>query len=36
MDRFVSATRTKVAGWVTATVIVTLNLVLLGQLAFGS
>jgi manganese transport protein len=35
MERFVSATRTRVAGWVTATIIVVLNVVLLGQLAFG-
>ena len=36
MQRFVSATRTRVAGWVAATIIVALNVILLGEIAFGS
>jgi len=35
MDTFASAQRTRIAGWVAVAVIVTLNAVLLGQLAFG-
>ena len=35
MDDFASATRTRVAGWVSVAIILTLNAVLLGQLAFG-
>jgi manganese transport protein len=36
MDGFASALRTRIAGWVTVGIILTLNAVLLGQLAFGS
>jgi manganese transport protein len=36
MDDFSSATRTRLAGWVCVAIIITLNAVLLGQLAFGS
>jgi manganese transport protein len=36
MDTFVSATRTRVAGWAAVGIILTLNMVLLGQIAFGS
>ena len=35
MDSFASALRTRVAGWVVATVILVLNVVLLGQLLLG-
>ena len=35
MDTFASATRTRVAGWVIVTIILTLNIVLLSQLAFN-
>ncbi|WP_263369031.1 Nramp family divalent metal transporter [Edaphobacter dinghuensis] len=35
MDTFVSARRTKIAGWVSVGIILTLNAVLLGQIAFG-
>ncbi len=35
MGSFMSALRTRVAGWAAVTVIVTLNVVLLGQLALG-
>lgn len=35
MDTFVSARRTRIAGWVTVAIIISLNVVLLGQLAFG-
>jgi manganese transport protein len=35
MDTFVSATRTKIAGWVTVSIILVLNIVLLGQIAMG-
>ncbi|HMD54375.1 MAG TPA: Nramp family divalent metal transporter, partial [Phycisphaerae bacterium] len=35
MKSFVSARRTRVAGWCAVAIIVALNLVLLGQLAFG-
>src|SRR5271170_256389 len=35
MKSFASARRTRVAGWIAVGVIVTLNVVLLGQLAFG-
>jgi manganese transport protein len=35
MERFVSATRTRVAGWVTAAIILTLNVVLLGEMLLG-
>jgi manganese transport protein len=35
MKDFDSATRTRVAGWVSVAIILTLNAVLLGQLAFG-
>jgi manganese transport protein len=36
MGSFTSAMRTRVAGWVVVGIIVTLNVVLLGQIAFGS
>ncbi len=36
MGSFTSALRTRVAGWVAVGIIVTLNVVLLGQIAFGS
>ena len=36
MHTFVSALRTRVAGWIAVGVILTLNLVLLGQIAFGN
>jgi manganese transport protein len=36
MGEFSSAQRTRLAGWVVVGIIVTLNVVLLGQLAFGS
>ncbi len=36
MGSFTSAGRTRVAGWVAVGIIVTLNVVLLGQIAFGS
>ncbi len=36
MDTFASAGRTRIAGWVTVGIILTLNVVLLGQIAFGS
>jgi manganese transport protein len=36
MGLFTSARRTRVAGWVAVTVILVLNVVLLGQIAFGS
>ena len=36
MGSFTSALRTRVAGWVVVGIIVTLNVVLLGQIAFGS
>ena len=35
MDSFVSATRTRIAGWAAVGIILTLNAVLLGQIAFG-
>jgi manganese transport protein len=35
METFASARRTRVAGWVTVAVIITLNAILLGQLALG-
>jgi manganese transport protein len=35
MDVFASALRTRVAGWVAVTIILVLNVVLLGQIAFG-
>jgi manganese transport protein len=35
MESFVSAPRTRIAGWVAVAVIISLNAVLLGQLAFG-
>jgi manganese transport protein len=35
MKSFASATRTRVAGWIAVSIIVTLNVVLLGQIAFG-
>src|ERR1700736_2159649 len=35
MDDFASASRTRIAGWVCVAIIITLNAVLLGQLAFG-
>lgn len=35
MGTFVSARRTKIAGWVSAGIILTLNIVLLGQIALG-
>ena len=35
MDTFVSARRTKIAGWVAVGIILTLNVVLLGQIAFS-
>jgi manganese transport protein len=35
MESFVSAPRTRIAGWVAVAVIITLNAVLLGQLALG-
>ena len=35
MHGFVSNAHTRIAGWVTVTIIVCLNVVLLGQLAFG-
>jgi manganese transport protein len=35
MHSFASATRTRIAGWITVAVIIALNAILLGQLAFG-
>ncbi len=35
MDTFVSARRTRIAGWTAVAIILTLNVVLLGQIAFG-
>ncbi len=35
METFASAGRTRIAGWVTVAVIITLNAILLGQLALG-
>jgi manganese transport protein len=35
MRSFVSARRTRVAGWCAVAIILSLNLVLLGQMAFG-
>ena len=35
MDTFVSARRTRIAGWAAVAVILTLNVVLLEQMAFG-
>ena len=35
MGTFASASRTRIAGWITVAVIITLNAILLGQLAFG-
>jgi len=35
MDTFASALRTRVAGWVAVAIILSLNVVLLGQIAFG-
>ena len=35
MENFVSAARTRIAGWAAVAVILTLNAVLLGQLMFG-
>ena len=35
MDTFASAARTRVAGWGVVSIIIALNLILLGQLAFG-
>jgi manganese transport protein len=36
MDTFASATRTRIAGWASVAIILTLNVVLIGQLAFGN
>jgi manganese transport protein len=36
MDSFASARRTRIAGWVAATIIVSLNVILLGEIAFSS
>ena len=36
METFVSATRTRIAGWVSVAIILTLNAILLAQLAFAS
>jgi manganese transport protein len=36
MDNFASAARTRIAGWTSVAIILTLNAVLIGQLAFGS
>ncbi len=35
MDTFVSARRTRIAGWTAVAIILALNMVLLGQIAFG-
>jgi manganese transport protein len=35
MESFASARRTRIAGWAAVTVIITLNAILLGQLAMG-
>ena len=35
MGTFASASRTRIAGWITVAVILTLNAILLGQLAFS-
>lgn len=35
METFASATRTRIAGWVVVAIIITLNAILLGQLAFA-
>ncbi len=35
METFVSARRTRIAGWTAVAIILTLNIVLLGQIAFG-
>ena len=35
MESFASALRMRIAGWVTVAVIISLNAILLGQLAFG-
>jgi manganese transport protein len=35
MHSFASARRTRIAGWITVVVIITLNAILLGQLALG-
>ena len=35
MDNFASVLRTRVAGWVAALIIVSLNVILLGEIAFG-
>jgi manganese transport protein len=35
MRTFASARRTRIAGWLTVAVIISLNAILLGQLAFG-
>ena len=36
MDTFASARRTRIAGWASVAIILTLNAVLIGQLALGS
>jgi manganese transport protein len=36
MRSFASARRTRIAGWLTVAVIIALNAILLGQLAFSS
>ena len=36
MESFASALRTRIAGWVAAIIIVSLNVILLGEIAFGS
>jgi manganese transport protein len=35
MHSFASARRMRIAGWATVAIIITLNAILLGQLAFG-
>ncbi len=35
MDEFASARRTRIAGWASATIILALNAILLGEIAFG-
>ena len=36
MESFASARRTRIAGWVAATIIVSLNVILLGEIVFSS
>jgi manganese transport protein len=36
MDKFVSAKRTRIAGWAAVSVIVALNAILIGQLVFAN